>query len=66
MNDLTFGTTLLAFFAALIIVIFEIATGPAQPGAGAAVARTNPPPGQVARANAKDCTIVALLAKATR
>ena len=42
MNDLTFGTTLLAFFAALIIVILEAASAPA--GAGAAVERTSPPP----------------------
>jgi hypothetical protein len=66
MNDLTFGTTLLAFFATLIIVILEPASEPPQTGPGSAVARTNPPAVRVARANAKDCTTVVLLPTAAR
>jgi hypothetical protein len=66
MNDLTFGTTLLAFFATLIIVILEPASAPAQTGAGSAVARTNPPPMQIARANARDCTTIVLPPTAAR
>jgi hypothetical protein len=66
MNDLTFGTTLLAFLATLIIVILEPASAPAQAGAGSAVAHTNSRPVQVARANAKDCTTIVLPPTAAR
>jgi len=60
MNDLTFGTTLLACFAATVLTVCIEATTPAEPTRAApAVAQGDHNPKRVAREQDKGCTTVA-------
>jgi hypothetical protein len=55
MNDLTFGATLLSFFAMLIVaVVLETSSVPAQDGARSAMAHTKQTALQIAKASAED------------
>ena len=58
MNDLTFGATLLSFFATLLVAVTVEITGAPTLNANAVAAVHAPAP--VIKANGKDCVTVAL------
>ena len=68
MNDLTFGATLLAFFATLVIAaVAEITGTPASRASASAVAAAQAQrPSHVAKASSKECGTVALTAAEAR
>ena len=64
MNDLTFGATLLSFFATLLTAVVVEITGAPTPNASAVTAAHAP--AQVVKASSKDCVTIALATTGAR
>jgi len=66
MNDLTFGATLLACFAATVVTVWMESTSTAQPNhVGAVVSRSHQAPAREAKRRDQACTTAIVAASAS-